>query len=864
MVSKILATNPDGTSVQMRYSSESLEMVSAVEESGTLIFTVATKFDRLRDAQANGEALQEGAKVEWLRNTTNELVGWVVEMELVRDGERRWIEYLIEDDLARIRETAAHQDGKHIFQVSTPDQALNIVPLQYRGANVFDEVYEYWPDPTSLAYLPMDSYAIVAHGPGNSFIITGDSTKEMYAGVKVTVANATENNAVFTVVTAVFGAGSTTVTVSETVDAAGFGGDMSSEFRTSFTTLSQALAIGATEVRLDALYRGIPAKGIMRIGSEYVPYDGYAKRDDGFWWANNLVRGGLGSAAAAHLSGDLGQDLTPQKIHPAGDVFLEGEPTASPGTWESINQGQFTVQPEEGRIDFGTDPAKIYVAGDMDQTNPRQGFNKFRLTYHIYAELDPAAVTLGGFANDILTANADGGGPALSAARLDIDIPSIRLTGVLLTKPTHTIDVLDDLRVKLGFEGNGDVPLISNWFDSAADVYRWKTIVQKGQEDHQFYFAEEIQERRTLQRIYSGVIAPYREGANRNLLSASRMFGPVIGELVGSNNQPVNSVLRQFVERDTAAGWTEGGSPFTAYPGGYTDEQKQGYFKETMFDALKSTGFGLQWNSGNNPGSNIRAMSGWFSAANDPFVIDRIRALIDFRRNSNSANPIDFRIVGHRAYTPPVYSGAGALLAPPVIGSEVPLAGSLHARYPSGGVVDTDDQGAVELLATRMGASIRAISVMYEGLNRLDGGEWRFTIKELEANGYSPMSVFVQLQDEAAGAWTFDRFSSQAIYDLIRDTNFNYQKILILDDIGIASFNSAVSLARLALVEAQQLNNQRVYVVVPKDRLPQRGETVWIAPDNFRGVVLGTQANQVAGGAERLSLRLADLSVGAF
>lgn len=863
---RFFATSADGLNVSVRYTPTEYELIRELEEAATLELLVETKYSSLQDALANNEALAEGSLVIFKRDSVVEMRGWVKELELFKlRGGKQFIRYLIPCKFDRIRDTMATSGGERIFKLTSPSLTLTTNALKYRGANVFDSSFEFYPDPASAAYLPLVPFAVTGYGGGNTFEISGDHTDEFYADdppLKLTVRNSSDNDGVFTIASVSFGAGTTSITVNEAVDNSTADGDISSEFRTSFDALTVELSAVATVMVLGTEFRGLPAKGQVKIGTELIPYDGYYQKDDGFWRLDNLVRGGLASTPAIHLVGANVQDLSPQRIHPAGEVFMEGEPTASPGTWERIDKGQFTVQFDEGRFDFQIDPDKMYIAADLAETEPRQGFDNFRCTFLVYDEKSSEAVTFARFTKLLYTGLAVDGGPELAADKFAIDVPSIRLTGVSVFKPTHTIDALEKLRSKIGFEGNGDIALISNYYSSPTDVMNTRTIVQKAQEDHQFYHAVRVEEKRDLSRIYSGIVVSYREGTDRNLIAPHRLFGPVIGENHGSNAQPVASILRQFVERDTAAGWTEGSSPFTAYPGGFTDEQKQGYFKEALVDGLGSTGWGMEWASGNNPGSAVRPFSGWFNDAGGLFVVNRVRALLDFRRKSSTANPIEFRIVGHESYTPPVYDGAGALLTPPVVGAEIPLKGTLHARFPTAGTFDTDDQGAVEMVAEGIGREARAISLNYEGLNRLLDGEWRATIKELNVSGFSRQDVFVQIQDNAAATWSFDKVTSQEVFDLLRAAEIDQQRVLIVPDIGVTSLNGALSLARILLLELRSLQNQWVVEVTPKTPLPERGDTVWLAPYNFRGVVLGVQSKKASRQPERLILRLSDLTQG--
>jgi hypothetical protein len=231
-------------------------------------------------------------------------------------------------------------------------------------------------------------------------------------------------------------------------------------------TSTLGIAAGATTITtIGNSSQRMLTKGLLYIGSadEYVAYDGYDSNGTAYVFSN-VTRGVLGSSDILHGVAVLKQ-WVPKRIDPEQAVVIEGKVTP---TWIVIDPSLYTVDYENGSIEFETDPTGAYPDG-------------IRGTYYTFDEDDADAIILGGDttygAIDLLLQEAKSvGAPGLTVGQLNIDIPRVVLPIVQLSGQ-NVIDAVAQLleeRVNSGVTKNALEPEqypIAYWWDSPNDDF---------------------------------------------------------------------------------------------------------------------------------------------------------------------------------------------------------------------------------------------------------------------------------------------------------------------------------------------------------------------------------------------------------
>jgi len=732
------------------------------------------------------------------------------------------------------------------------DAYYTVVTGAFGGANTVITVAETVPDSTADGLLESEyrtnydalAYPIVGAGHSISAIdqtpvdivtIGGDFTAilDKLIGLPngISIVGSTGNDAGYTILSTAFVAGNTEITVSE--------------------QLPDATADGVVHVGyivLSSDYKALLPVGLVMIDSTAYYYDAYFSLPSGEWVLKVMQRAAIETTAGNHVAADEVRQLIPLKIHPNTRMLVEGLTVDSP-EWGALSGSQYFPQPEEGRVDITQPIDQMLVYLDIAEDDPRTGYSELRASYAAFDEMNATAIKLSTFAADVFEGSKALGGPGLTSAEYDVTMPSIRLTRVVVDEPKHCMDLLNDIKADLAFQGSGDLEVISSFYNSRDDLMTFKTITQKSTPDVIFGDALNIQSDYSLADIYSGIVVKFKDSGPVNLANRIRSWVPAIGDSMGSEAENMTAYLQQKTEQPSGFGWES----FEAYSGTPTDREKAQGLSGFCFDGLDYTGFGIGF--ADNPGSNVTMMYCWWSENAETRTIDHIRAVFDVRRQSDPTYPIDISVVGFTSFTPPVYDMAGAEVSGPVEGGEIPLNGALRAVYNPD--EDTDSVAQLTLEASGIGTDCNAIGIRFDGIPATRDNFYRCMLRELLIEGFANRAVFVRLSDGYVAGDPIAFLAAEDSYSKLIDAEFGNYKIDIIDA-GVVTKAGAVGLGRLALLQALTLAKQRIVAVPAYQGYPVLGETTQI-PGPFTGVCLSSELKVASGGGRTLNLRLIDL-----
>jgi hypothetical protein len=143
-------------------------------------------------------------------------------------------------------------------------------------------------------------------------------------------------------------------------------------------------------------------------------------------------------------------------------------------------------------------------------------------------------------------------------------------------------------------------------------------------------------------------------------------------------------------------------------------------------------------------------------------------------------------------------------------------------------------------------------------VNDSSGGPLQASLKQVTVRGHQIKTVLVQLTDDETLSSQF-LYAPLSVAKIVNATD-EMPRVDILD-IGQATYNSAVSLGRLALLQGLAYKESRFYVIESNLRdgsIPTLGETATLE-DGFTGTILGYKF-RMDGGAETLEIRILDFT----
>jgi len=596
------------------------------------------------------------------------------------------------------------------------------------------------------------------------------------------------------------------------------------------STLSATINDSDTTIILSDEHSGIAPIGYVQIDDEWIQYDGYDFGEttaDSEYRIKNCFRGALSSIAATHTGTTIVYQRISQRIHPAKAILVEGSGT---NDWEYLDAETFAVQVEEGAIDFNYD---VSAYG-----NPK--WNAFRATYAVFDENHANTVKLSDIFSSTLMETVANGGPAINSSSLDFDgLEDIRLTRVKIDKLTNTYDFMTNLLDEIGLMKGSDQDYIGLWYNHTDKLYTCKPIEQLSTPDYYFSNMTHVEREISLEDLYSAVMVEYEAGYNDNLVTYDRMWHPQVGESCGSNSETVAHIrYSDDLYQNFASTWID-----TAGAG-------HNNFTDRLIDGQPDTGWGLAFTS--NPGSGVNGLWCYFSNPATAYTVDSIKVVCDFRRNSGNTDPIHFKVMGVENFDIVDPSGSTGI---------VDISGNLVKLFEK----DKNTMGfpVVEMEATKIGQELEGIVLRWEGLPTGDSASDRYCmVRELKVLGHKTKTVLVSLTDD----WTLgSKFMyTRLSYPKLLDANLGQPRVKTLK-IGASTYNAAISLGRLQLLQTLLYDQTRLYTNNKSfTDIPELGKTVTMRDNDgdYTGVVLAEEYSYGNGESETLNLRVIDFSAG--
>jgi hypothetical protein len=382
------------------------------------------------------------------------------------------------------------------------------------------------------------------------------------------------------------------------------------------------LTIGAKTIIAQATQEGMLPLGLIQIDNEWIQYDGYDYNiSDDRYRFKGCTRGALGTTAATHAEGSTIYQRISQAIHPIAPINMQGNLVSAPGTWETIRESVYAVQPEEGRFDFSYDPIVTHIPGWTHD------YSAVRATYAVFDEDNANALDLKEILDLLLSETILNGGPGLvsgSTFAVDALLANIKISRVRNPKSTDCLNFIRNLIDELGLNKGETEDTIGIWYDHPNSILRIAPITQKtaALADHHYANMVLIDRDISIEKVYSAVEVTYNSGQNENLASSERMWHPEVGDDIGDTNPDpgdqsvVCSIDYQDVEAPMVTGWVQ-------------DQAAVGnnVHTERLVDAYPWTGWGMTINP--VPVLDVDVLYGWLKpdnagTADTPAIIDEV------------------------------------------------------------------------------------------------------------------------------------------------------------------------------------------------------------------------------------------------
>lgn len=631
------------------------------------------------------------------------------------------------------------------------------------------------------------------------------------------------------------------------------------------TVQDDPLTDAAEQITCEGSHNGMYPAGLIKIGSEWIWYDGYIEDGSGNWIMQNCVRGVLGTTAAAHAQDTVIYQQVAKKFHPNYPMIVEGQRNGGShdDQWDILPEGSYTAQPEEGRIDFNGNPANYQLQEDGDSV--AFTYDAFRCTCGVFNEDGGSGVKLNIVIQDLLYAPQEIGGPGLAAGNVAVTIGAagppdtrIYLTRVLAPRPLKTLEAIRMLLDELGLLKDSTFDEVAFWYDHPDSTFKVQAIAQAGTPDNTYNSAVEVEQDISLDEVYSAIRVKYTTGQEFNLISPTRLWHQQFtdaGETTGNETMPC-------LLTSEGAGWrylhqVQGVSlPSVKWP------DDNNLCRGLVCDDRPDTGWGQASDAAGDVDGQV--LFGWFPGSNettpDTFRIRKIRAIVDVRDTVQSANNLQIEVLGSASFT---HNGNSI----PTF-SEKKLSGALYTEYNKG--VNLSGNNIVEMEADNIYEDAKCVYIEVTNPQTFTDLDSKYValIRELEVYGDQVKTVLVKLTGTPAD----DDQEGDELYSA------NYSKLLnanaLIDqfkcktiDIGPATKNIAIALGRLAL-QASLLQTQIKYYRIQDDSatIPELMSTARIidsqaSSEYFQGVVIGIGV-RYDGGNRELTLRVLDYTGG--
>lgn len=634
----------------------------------------------------------------------------------------------------------------------------------------------------------------------------------------------------------------------------------------SFTGVSPAdgASIKGPAITDTGAFAMLPS-GIIRIttagNTECIQYDGYMERSDGYFYFNNIKRGVLNASAIAHNVGDTAYQVVSKHVNPTIPAELFG--TDATPEENSVPNQHYQLNVDDGYVYFAGNPGPL--SGDPDLP-----YTSFDLAYGVYDETNTAdwptgRLTLADVVFGLMGQSAVLGGPAFGPTTSVSFSPDIPLTRVQFRDTESTLGAIQRIYEEIGLNKGSTIDALIAVDDPSGSL-DFGTISQKASSvaaDHYFDSARSIAQSLSIEDIYGAVLVKYKEPVRRNLLTAANTWfsdftGSGSGHVdttIGSNNKaPDGYVIKPASTTD--GGWS---NP-AAVP-----ELQNNLGASRIFDGDVNSGFGLAWPEANNPGSDCEILFSHFTDAAGAVRtahVDKVSLTVDLTAFSSSTNPVTIRVYGLTGFTP------GTTSARPTYTSRFNISAQLIQKYAvKTGETEATTSGAaqVTLTAEHIGIDCEALVVVFDGLPQsLDTPPYRMArFVDFQAYENETRTVLVSLTNSEVSTLDNTYIYAPDSYAKTLDANTGMPRVKVVE-LGVVSRNAAISLGRLALLQALALSETKEFIITGEfRRVPIFGDTCEM-PGGWRGVCIGKEYTCSAEGAESLTLRLVNFNNALF
>jgi len=851
----ITVTNPTGTNSVAVYPT-TVDLSHELNEPSVFTMYFEYGWEYYENWNTLTNPVQDNSYVVFTRNGVFTWQGYIVSGQKVEENGERKIKIVCHDALYKLQKTNAGISGSTLFTTETPAIAVSQLKLYKLASAIGDATYPFYPAPT-------DTYPWIPAASSES------------------------------------------------------------------TTLDANINAAVTEITATTSQEGFTPLGLIKIGTEWIFYDGYDYTStNGKYRFRNCQRGALGTTAATHAGGDTIYQRKSQIIHPSHAVFVEAYNVAK-AKWEPLKEDSFNVVANEGRFEFTYDILAF--------PSPTSKYNDLRATYAVFDEANVliSASTTGvtqlttlisagaGFisggvrpwyrvnnttdgstayvisvdtANQCTTTVLSGGtdndydfndaftisatvdlrgiltavlsesivnlGPGLVAGtsfEIGASLGDIKITRVRLSKVTNTWDFIRNLLDEIGLNKGASEDAIGIYYDHTNSIIKIEAVDQKSAAlaDQALYGMTLIDRDHTLSTVSSAINVQYSAGQNSNLAAWQRTWHVAKGDVIGGKT----CGGFYYMEKES----TEGASRIFVQ-----ETTNNSAFTPLMFDNIDASGYGISILSTTGDPTEADLIYHWFNGDLAEAIIDEIEIILDARNISIETNPYHFRILGIKKFDEPISGGGVDWTADPTTivsvtnpDSIVEISGALDLRFPSG---STAAYGKVKLGAKNIGVKLVGLVDRWYGMAQIEqGGNQRIgMIKELSVRGFTTRTVRVQLTNSDAVALDSTYLYAPLAYNkLLRyysgAAHISHQVSNL--EIGQATYDSAISLGRLALLQGLAYKQSRFYEIqahLENINIPNLTKTVTCA-DGFTGVLISRHYS-AASGFEHFSCRVLDFT----
>jgi len=842
IVSTIQVTSPTGGNSVAVYPTQ-IEMSRDLNEPSILTMDFEYGWDWYNDWDDSTNSVQANSTTVFTRQGIVTFRGYIQSGQLIQERGEQFIRVVVVDHMAKLQKNMASISGELLFSIDTPPVTITEIALKQATA-IGDVLYPWVPTPQN----------------SDPWVLEADS-------------NTTDLDA-----------------------------NISNSVKVITATTSQS---------------GFRPLGFIKIEDEWIQYDGYdtTTANDKYRF-RNCTRGALGTTAVAHNTPQTITERTSQVIHPVEAVAIEGND--SDGNWQPISGDLYTLVPFEGRFDFGQDilTIKNYSAlrasyAVFDETNvvesgnaggpdsatalndPTATFidngvkawdtvsntsdgsvayvvsvtnNTDLVTTALSGGTDnlyqsgnaysiSAAVNLGSVLTAVLSEEVGNGGPGLTAGTdfvVNASLAALKITRVRLGEVTNVWDFIRNLIDELGLNKSTTEDSIAVWYDHANALIRIDPIDQKaaGSQDQSIFNMISVDRDHDIGTVSTAIAVEYTTGDHGNLVSEERVWHVAPGSNIGDNAKQVDAVMYQFAEGSFQGVISQGAWFFdTTVTNNNTARTKY------LFDGNNGSGMGLRVLA--EPGDNADAIYMWFNDNLDPFIVDEVKVILDPRAYSDANDPYNFQLWGITD------TGADWTADPTAIasGHKIQISSGLDLRYPAG---NTSNQPQVEISGKEIGKKLVGVLCKWNGMSAVKGPARYSMVKEISVKGFQIRTVLVRITDsDAAGLPSTRVFAPDSYNKMLRvqsgipTTSHQVRKI----NIGQATYDSAVSFGRLAVIQSLAFKETRYYKTesyLENLNVPQVTETVTM-DDGFHGVVTSMRFQSI-NGQEFMDLRVLDFT----